>query len=445
MKTPIFDFVGQYAESDISRFHMPGHKGMDFLGCESKDITEIDGADVLYGADGIIEESERNAASLFDTAHSFYSVEGSSLCIKAMLGLVTQDRQKNARPKILAARNVHKAFVYACALLDLDVAWFYPQAEEHLCSCTVTAADVEDALQKELPTAVYLTSPDYLGKIADVEGIARVCKAYGIPLLVDNAHGAYLQFLAPSRHPIALGATMCCDSAHKTLPVLTGGAYLHISKDAEQTYLQNARGMLAMFASTSPSYLILQSLDLCNRYLADGYRDRLAACVETLNRLKETIASFGFAVEKTEPLKLVLNARASGYTGVELAAYLRTQRIEVEFADGDRLVLMVTPEMRARDFERLESAFEQMRPRAALETEAPTVGASLVRACSIREAIFARHEMIDTKDALGRVCASPTVSCPPAVPVVVSGEIITEEAIRLLLFYGVDRIDVLKD
>ena len=157
MKTPIFDFVGQYAESDISRFHMPGHKGMDFLGCESRDITEIDGADVLYGADGIIEASERNAASLFDTAHSFYSVEGSSLCIKAMLGLVTQDRQKNARPKILAARNVHKAFVYACALLDLDVTWFYPQAEEHLCSCTVTAADVEDALQKELPTAVYLT------------------------------------------------------------------------------------------------------------------------------------------------------------------------------------------------------------------------------------------------------------------------------------------------
>ena len=235
MKTPIVDFVDSYMSSHISRFHMPGHKGRDHLGFERYDITEIGGADTLYSADGIILESENNASKLFGTAHSFYSTEGASLAIKAMLALACSGC--NGRPLIFAARNSHKSFVYACALLDADVKWMYSSSTKHLCECMISAEGVRETLEtsNKKPCAVYITSPDYLGNIADVMGIAEVCHSYDVPLLVDNAHGAYLKFLPESCHPIDEGADMCCDSAHKTLPVLTGGAYLHISKRADRS------------------------------------------------------------------------------------------------------------------------------------------------------------------------------------------------------------------
>ena len=304
MKTPIFDFVKRYRETEVSRFHMPGHKGNGFLGCESMDITEITGADVLYHADGIIAESEENATALFGTAHTFYSAEGSTLAIKAMLKLATADCEE-AHPLILAGRNAHKAFIYGAALLDLDVEWLYPAEESHLCACEITPAMLRAKLAEmtRKPCAVYITSPDYLGHMADIAGISAVCRAFGVPLLVDNAHGAYLKFLTPSCHPIDLGATMCCDSAHKTLPVLTGGAYLHVAKDAPRSYLADARNALSLFASTSPSYLILQSLDLCNAYLADHYEKKLADMVEHLTRTKNALTDLGFAPEESEPLK----------------------------------------------------------------------------------------------------------------------------------------------
>ena len=447
MKTPIFDFVRQYADSDVSRFHMPGHKGHPLLGCEALDITEVQGADVLYDANSIIAESEQNATVLFQTTHSFYSTEGSSLCIKAMLGLATANK-KGGKPLILAARNVHKAFVYACALLDLDVAWIYPKKNEHLCSCTVSPQDVEQSITvlPQLPAAVYLTSPDYLGQVADIKSIAEVCHQYNVPLLVDNAHGSYLQFLNPSDHPIALGADMCCDSAHKTLPVLTGGAYLHVSKNADPQYCENARSMLATFASTSPSYLILQSLDLCNRYLADIYAEKLQSCLQKIEDVKQKIAELGFEAEKAEPLKLVWSAQKYGYTGTEMANLLRENHIEPEFADDTYLVLMVTPETREIDFDRLVSAFSNMKPKPSnIGTDAPQIRKFPHSACSIREAIFSPHESIPIETSEGRICASPTVSCPPAIPIVISGEILTKDAIRALAYYGIKTVEVVKE
>lgn len=444
MKTPIVDFVKQYAESDVSRFHMPGHKGESFLGCEALDITEIDGADVLYSACGIIEKSEENTSSLFRTAHTYFSTEGSSLSIKAMLGII-KSTVKDERPLILAARNVHKAFIYAAALLDLDVEWLFPKAYSHLCSCPVTAEDVKRAIEDGArhPHAVYLTSPDYLGGIQDIEGIARVCKTHNIPLLVDNAHGAYLAFLEESRHPIALGATMCCDSAHKTLPVLTGGAYLHISKDAPEAYTAQARTMLSLFASTSPSYLILQSLDLCNRYLADNYREKLAACIAKAESLKKTLSENGISPLESEPLKLVLDATAIGYTGEEIAAHLRGEKIEIEFSDRDFAVFMFTPENSDRDFKRLENALLSLPKREPKKEQSPLPMPNTKKACSIRDAVFSPKKTVPVTEAKDMVCASPLVSCPPAVPIVMSGEIITEEAISWFSHYKTEYVEII--
>ena len=441
MKTPIVDFVRSYAESDTVRLHMPGHKGKSFLGCESLDITEICGADTLYSADGIINESENNASELFGTAHSFYSAEGSTLAIKAMLALATKGKRRH----IMAARNVHKAFVYACALLDLTVDWLYPSQAEHLCACRVTPCDLETALANcsELPSALYLTSPDYLGNILDIEGIAKVCKSYRVPLLVDNAHGAYLKFLSKERHPVSLGADICCDSAHKTLPVLTGGAYLHISKSADEEFSRGAREALSIFSSTSPSYLVLQSLDLCNRYLSDGYRERLEETVQRLERIKESLRLIGFHVEDTEPLKLTIAAGSHGYTGTELAQYLRENHIEVEFADCEYVVIMVTPENTDAELDKLVGVLKALpkgNKKASLETMSLKNAPETV--ISIREAVLSESETVSVEEAVGRICASPTVSCPPAVPILVAGEVVTPEALSLFAYYGIEALSV---
>lgn len=442
MKTPICDFVRAYAASGAARFHMPGHKGVKLLGPEPYDITEISGADVLYSADGIIEESENNASILFGTAHTFYSAEGSTLAIKAMLYLAVNARKSDTPPVVLAARNVHRAFVNASALIGFDVEWMYPCENEHLCACTVTPDGVETRLNSMdvKPCAVYITSPDYLGNIADVKGIAAVCDKYGVPLLVDNAHGAYLAFLEPSQHPIALGAAMCADSAHKTLSVLTGGAYLHISPKFSD-YTRTARSALSLFASTSPSYLVLQSLDFCNRYIFDGYASRLAIAVAKIDSLKARLASRGIVSCPSEPMKIVLDSARFGYTGTYLADFLRKSGIEVEFSDSDVTVLMPTVENTDDDFARLESALTSLSARPPLMRECPTL-APADKVLSVREATFAQHERVPISDSVGRICAASTISCPPAVPIVVSGERIHDSAIKLFEIYGITEIDV---
>ena len=227
MNTPIADFVRGYDGSGTARLHMPGHKGRPFLGCEHLDITEVKGADALYEADGIIAESEKNAGALFGSGRTLYSTEGSSQCIRAMLYLALTCRPAGAAPVIVATRNVHKAFVYAAALLDFEVVWLWPEGDsQSLCGCPVSPEGLEKTLAEldQPPAAVYLTSPDYLGGMADIASLAQVCHRHDTVLAVDNAHGAYLHFLDPAVHPLDLGADICCDSAHKTLPVLTGGA-----------------------------------------------------------------------------------------------------------------------------------------------------------------------------------------------------------------------------
>ena len=446
MTTPIFDFVKNYANSDVSRFHMPGHKGKSFLGCESLDITEISGADVLGAASGIIAQSEQNAASLFGSAYTFYSTEGSSLCIKAMLALVKRNAS-DKKVRILASRNVHKAFIYACALLDVDVDWIHPKNAEEIYSYKVTPKMLELKLKDAdtLPDAFYLTSPDYLGNMSDIKGIADVCHKYGIPFLVDNAHGAYLAFLEPSLHPLTLGADMCCDSAHKTLPVLTGGAYLHVSKNYDINTPDEIRNAMSLFASTSPSYLILQSLDLCNAYLADGYKERLKKCADEVAGLKLCLGKIGFPPNKnTEPLKIVLSKSTCGYSGNEMAQALSEFDIEVELADENDLVLMITPENTKEDFKRLIDAFLSIPSKKSDNKESVIEWQEPVASISIRDAIFSKSETIPTALAQGRICAAPAVAFPPAIPVVVSGELITKDIVDILLYYNIEKVDVIK-
>lgn len=444
MNTPIADFVRHYAESGTARLHMPGHKGRAFLGCELYDITEIAGADALYEADGVIAESEKNASALFGTARTLYSTEGSSQCIRAMLCLCMTCRRAGAAPVVLAARNVHKAFVFAAALLGLEVKWIWPEKMTSLCACEISPITLDKALaaMDAPPAAVYITSPDYLGGMADIRALADVCHRRGTVLSVDNAHGAYLRFLSPSLHPVDLGADICCDSAHKTLPVLTGGAYLHISKDAPEGFAAQAKQAMALFGSTSPSYLTLASLDLCNAYLADGYREHLAETVACIAALRARLEDHGWHTLPSDPLKLTLDAAAAGTTGNALAARLRGHGMECEFADPETIVLMLTPENAPVEIDRIADVLGVCDAPARPWPDLPAARGE--RICSVREATFAPHETIPVFKALGRVCGAPTVACPPAIPIAVSGEMITSEALTLFAHYGIKEVDVMR-
>ena len=438
MNTPVADFVQRYAKAGTTRLHMPGHKGRCFLGCEPWDITEIHGADALYEAEGILAESEQNAAALFGSQRTCYSTEGSSQCIRAMLYLAVAASGSHT---VVAARNVHRAFVSAAALLDLEIRWLWPEESRSLCGCPISPAQLEETLHSlpEPPAAVYLTSPDYLGGMAEIPALAQVCHQHGTLLLVDNAHGAYLRFLQPSLHPLDLGADLCCDSAHKTLPVLTGGAYLHLSPTAPAQLASLAKSALGLFGSTSPSYLTLASLDLCNRYLAEGYPQRLAEAVKRLAKLRERLTAAGWRVEPSDPLRVTV-AAPRGVTGQELAGQLRRQGAECEYADRDFLVLMATPENTPEELAQAAAALGQC-PGEANPPQLPLARGE--RACSIRQAAFAPRETVDAAHSLGRVCGLPTVGCPPAIPIAVSGERITPEALALFAYYGIEQVEVL--
>ncbi len=444
MKTPIADFVKEYAKQNMTRFHMPGHKGKNFLGCEAYDITEIKGADALYEAEGIIAESEANAAELFGTKKTLFSTEGSSQCIRAMMYLIAEAYKGDRRPTVLAARNAHKAFLYAAALVDCDVQWLWPAEMHSICSCKISAEMLEEVLQsmEEMPAAVYITSPDYLGGQADIAGLAEVCHRYGTILAVDNAHGAYLHFLQQPQHPIDLGADICCDSAHKTLPVLTGGAYLQISEQAPESFARHAKQAMVLFGSTSPSYLTLSSLDLCNQYLEEAYCQRLAQMTTCIQKAKCTLQANGWCVEETEPLKITIKV-PDAVSGYQMAEFLRDMQMECEYADEKYLVCMITPENDEADLDRLVSGLGKNQ--YGITTEISMDPLRTEQRLSIREALFAPKEVIDVENAAGRICGSPTVSCPPAIPIVVSGECISQEAIALFQYYGIKNVEVIKN
>ena len=555
MNTPIYNFVARYNALRPARFHMPGHKGRGSLGCEEGDITEIPGADSLYEADGIIAESEANASRLFGCP-TFYSTEGSSHCIRAMLQLAMQlqsvgggvhdapnvsvfgscgtsrtpsPTKNGGRFCILAARNVHKTFLSAAALLDLDVVWL-PSAGGSYLSAQPSPAGLDAALTESGAAAVYLTCPDYLGFLPDLRPLAELCHAHGALLLVDNAHGAYLRFLTPSRHPMDLGADLCCDSAHKTLPVLTGGAYLHVAerlagaaktspacrgeepaaRPVEGVRPHKATGFemqheavrdaLALFGSTSPSYLILQSLDLANPYL-ETLPETLAAFLPKVEALKTRLRAAGWRLVGDEPLKLTLSLAAANPSpacrggepavtpvdktspacrgggsaarpvegsrpslrfpsGTALASALAQTGIYCEFFDADYLVCMLSPENSEEELARLEAAFSELAAGYGRTLCAPTDSTSSVirlagdggchlplkgkaTVCSLRDAMLAPAVTIPAAESLGQVLARPGVSCPPAVPILMPGERIDAAAVSAFARYGIEYVSVL--
>lgn len=442
MKTPIVSFLKSYQEKSPVRMHMPGHKGAGILGFEGMDLTEISGADELFAAEGIIKESEQNASSLFGCP-TYYSTQGSTLCIQTMCTILCQDaKSKGKKPKILAGRNAHRSFIHAAALLDFDIEWLYGNSD--YLSCKINAKDLEKEIVENNPTAVYLTNPDYLGNLLDIKSLASICKKHDVLLAIDNAHGAYLRFLKDSLHPIDLGADLCCDSAHKTLPVLTGGAYFHLSDSLNQVWKNDVKHFMEYFSSTSPSYLIMASLDAANDVLDTTFKKSLSECIQRVDGLKNALIQHGYTILSGEPMKITISTKEFGYSGNEIADFLMDCDIYPEFYDSDYIVLMPSPYNKKDDFERLQKCLCGIERKSILVNKPPKLEQAK-KAMNVRQALFAPSMTLDVSKSLGQVCSSVTVSCPPAILPVIPGEVISESSIEVMKYYGIETVRVVKE
>ena len=428
MNTPLYDAIKDYISKDFSRFHMPGHKGaVEF------DVTELPGIESLYGNKGAIAHTEKLYSEIYGTKASFLSAGGSTLCIQAMLTLACPPGSK-----IIMARGVHTSCVSAMALLDLHPVWLMPVGE-HWLSTDAQCATLHQALTANPDaSAVYITSPSYYGIISDVAAVSAVCREFNVPLLCDNAHGAYLRFLPDPMHPMDLGADMCCDSLHKTLPALTGAALLHINNER---FIPGAKRAMSLFGSTSPSFLILLSADLLLPYLAGDVRDDMRRLCKTADELRTLSRESGCTIPQGVPSPLHLTLG-----GKDLSKHLEANHITPEYTDSEWCVLLLGVGNTDRDYDRLRATlalFSKEGTDSSRRVFCPGVPPGIPeQVCSIREATFAPSREIRIDDAAGKIAAGMVTACPPGIPVLISGERIDNNAVTLLKNSGILSINV---
>lgn len=447
INAPLYRAVKEYCAASPSRFHTPGHKAAirsplhGIFGPMLKlDVTELPETDSLFDAGGAIFDAETLAAREFGMGATLFSSGGATLCIQAMLRLASARGRR-----VICARNIHRSAVNAMAMLGLDPVFVWPgQFAGSGLPGVIRPSDIEDAAVKNPGAcAVFLTSPDYYGTISDIKTIAEICRRHGLLLLVDNAHGAH--FLAVRRfHPIVLGADMCCDSAHKTLPVLTGGAYLQIRRGSFS--YRDAKDAMALFGSTSPSYPVMLSLDIARAWIsAEGSAafDSTINEVEKLRRLCASIGCFTPPEAVFDPARMTIDTASVGINGDSAAKLLRTNGIFCEMWDSRHVVLLPSPFNSRQDFAKLRKAIRALPVSAPLRLERHNFEPPR-REIPLRDAVCAPSEAVSVSCSAGRIAAEAKCPCPPGVPVVIPGEKITPDAANALKNYGVFMIKVVK-
>lgn len=426
---PLETVLNEYIDKDLSRFHMPGHKGNKiFPDYYRYDITEVEGADSLFKANGALSKLEERYEKIYNTSASLISAGGSTLCIQTMLATAL-----NPGDMLIAARNCHTSAINAMALLDLDPIWINPRSIKE----AETAFTEHEGIK-----AIYITSPDYFGTLSDIAAFAELAHKHGAKLLVDNAHGAHLHFFPFEMHPMGLGADMCTDSLHKSLPVLTGGAMLHIKNCAQKA---EAKQNMRLFGSTSPSYLIMLSMDKCAEYLETKARGDYALLNGRVAGLRYKAFEHGLApkTRNIEPARLTLSVKSTEMSCKDFGKSLREHKIEPEYVNDEWAVLMASPFNTEKDFECISSFIDDTYGNgfSAFEeklTQMPK------KAMGIKEAIFAKKEEIETENAVGRISSKLNLPCPPCIALSVPGEIIDEKTKELLIKYGITRLNVVK-
>ena len=428
--TPFLDSIATLTSEKTTRFFVPGHKGnkgaIPFLEDILKwDLTEIEGADNLQNPKHALLQSQNNMAAVYGAGATLYSAGGSTSCIQAMLALYVKEKEK-----VVMARNCHVSAVRALAFLDAQPVWVYPDEKG------ISPQEAEKALRESGAKALYITSPSYYGEICDIKALSEICKKMEVKLLIDNAHGAHLVLFG--MHPIQLGADAVAESLHKTFPALTPAAQLHLKSKEDEP---KARQMLNLFTSTSPAYPVLCSIDWCAGLLTQktDIVGKYKKAAQELLQIQQSNKEITLPMQ--DPCKLTIYPANAGYTTKQVAQALSANGIEQELCTNSHIVLMATGYNQKEDFAKLSEVLTSFTPKEKLREEEiqyhqpkSTKG--------IRKALFGAKRTIETEKAEGYTAAELIAPCPPGIPVLVPGEIMSKETVKSLLKSGIFTVEV---
>jgi arginine decarboxylase len=431
-----------YRDSGIYPFHMPGHKRNTFMldmafDC-GLDITEIDGFDNLHDAKGILAKGMRRAALLYGSERTFYLINGSTCGILAGITACTRKGDK-----ILMARNCHKSVYNAVKLNELNPVYLVPLVTKECINGSISPAEVKRALAENPDIRlVVVTSPTYEGVVSDIKAIAEAAHRHGVPLLVDEAHGAHFGFCtAFPESSVRLGADIVIHSLHKTLPSPTQTALLHVNGslvDAEAIKRQ-----LAVFETSSPSYLMMAAIDTCINLLSrekeklfNDYKKRLDAFYNTTKALEKV------KILKSSPLfydfdigKIVISVKNTDITGKELKNILLDKYLlQLEMAMGDYALAMTSICDTDEGFERLGNALLEIDKKINFVDKSGEEPISITPEVVMTpyQAESAQAHFIPFTNCEGAVSAEYVYAYPPGVPMLVPGERVTKQVLDAL-------------
>ena len=455
IERPIVEALTTFIKDNPTSLHVPGHKNglLSHLPSVIKeslryDLTELPGLDDFHHPEEAIKEAELLLAQTYGADASFFLVNGSTVGNLAMIYAVCQSNDT-----IIVQRNAHKSIFHAIELVGVEPVYISPEWDE----VTKTASHVETAtLEQALRLyphvkAVVFTTPTYYGLVNEcLEEQIKLCHTLNIPVLIDEAHGAH--FVASNHFPkiaLQLGADIVVQSAHKTLPAMTMGSFLHVRSNLIN--IEKVNHYLRMLQSSSPSYLIMASLDDARQYVAtyleSDYKYFLEKREHFINAIK-LIKGLDI-VEVHDPLKLLL--RVPGYSGFDLKDVLKEQNIYVELADMEQ-VLIILPLLKqgvAYPFTLLRTRIKdaiakllkltrQQKVPLLMQFENQKVSKPIT---SITEARHSEKEWIPYTKAIGRISAELIIPYPPGIPLFVVGEKITVGKLAYLtelLTYGAE-------
>ncbi len=454
----LFEQLEKYADSDYYPFHMPGHKRNAAGKCGSAleaaygiDITEIDGFDNLHQAQGILRKAQQDAAKLYGAEETFFLVNGSTCGILSAIFAVTQRGDR-----LLAARNCHRSVYYAVYLQELQVSYLYPDiVKEYGIADAVTPEGVEWLL-KEQPdiAAVIITSPTYEGVISDIGKIADITHRYGKPLIVDEAHGAHFGFHeAFPENAVRQGADIVIHSVHKTLPAMTQTSLLHVS--GKLVDRERLKRYLKVFQTSSPSYVLMASIDSCMNLMKREGRQLLGQLLNHRNSFAKEVAecryleimdrqaASGCCMRVMDPTKVVISIKNGELTGQQLYDILRERyHLQLEMAAGSYVLAMLSPMDGPDGLERLARALLEIDGEitvAVTDEQEESTLMPLKTMMSIAKAIALSDEKgydyIPVREAQGRTSAEFINLYPPGIPIAVPGEKIDGSTVKAIDFY----------
>lgn len=448
--TPLFSGLLEHAKRNPIQFHIPGHKkgtGMDpefreFIGDNalSIDLINIGPLDDLHSPKGIIKEAQDLAAEAFGADYTFFSVQGTSGAIMAMIMSVC-----GPNDKIIVPRNVHKSIMSAIIFSGAIPVFIHPVVDEKLgISHGITTDAVKKALEQNPDAkAVLVINPTYFGIVADLKKIVEIAHSYEVPVLVDEAHGVHIHFHDDlPLSAMQAGADMAATSVHKLGGSMTQSSVLNVRGSLVSA--KRVRAVLSMLTTTSTSYLLLASLDVARKQLATKGKElvdktiRLAQSIR--NQINEidhlycvgeeilgTNATFGY-----DPTKLIISVKGLGLSGFEVEKWLRgNYNIEVELSDLYNILCIITPGDTEKEAETLVRALRKLSKNKIVHPEEAELKVLLpdipVLALSPRDAFYAETELIPFDESEGRIIAEFIMVYPPGIPIFSPGEIITKE------------------